>query len=287
MVSILAPAAAAGAAVAVWRLVPEASWLRRAVALPALTAGYVVGHLAAAGAPSLPPVDTTQSLFYLALLAGALGLVEVSGAGAAVRRAAQVLAVGSMLGLVLHPLVRYQWSTGQTAVRSAALAVAALALGWATRALAARLTAVATLAGWIAVFAGTATLLVLARTALLAQLASAVAIALLVLVVVVALAPTRAGGAAVAAAALPFVVPMLIAFVLNGFLYAELDAPAAAALAASPLAAAAALAVARQRGPRAEVAAALLAVAVLLAPFVASAAISYAADDRGYGDYGE
>jgi hypothetical protein len=128
-----------------------------------------------------------------------------------------------------------------------------------------------------------ATLLLLARTALLAQLASTVALVLLVLVV------TQRGGDAAAAttAALSFVAPMLFAFVLNGLFYAELGAPAALALAGSPLAAGLALVVAERHGTRAKGAVAVVGVVVLLTPFVVRAALAYTADDRGAYEYGE
>ena len=77
---------------------------------------------------------------------------------------------------------------------------------------------------------------------------------------------------------------MLHALALNGLFYAELGAPAALAIALAPLAAAAALAVAR-RGAFTRVGAATLGVVVVLAPFVARAAIEYVADDRGYSEY--
>jgi hypothetical protein len=276
----MAPALVAAAIAAAARLLPESFW-RRSAALPALALGYAAGHVAVAGVPSLPPTDTTQGLFHLALAAGALGLLEVS-AGAAWRQGiAGVMAVGLTLALALHPLVRHQWSRGQAALRLAALAVAALLLWWGCRAVAERLAPGAAHAAWIAVFAGTATLLLLARTALLAQLASSVVIVLLVLAVTMRGPDTLAAGVA-----LPFLAPMLFAFVLNGFFYAELGAPAAAALAASPLAAALAFTAGR-RGPRVRAVAAVAGVVVLLAPFVAVAAIGYAADDRGYYDYGE
>jgi hypothetical protein len=282
LVSVLVPGLVAGVVASAARLLPETSRLRRGAALAALGSGYVAAQLAAVGAPSFPPVDTTQGLFYLALVASALGLAAVGGT-AWVRRGAAVAAVGSMLGSTLHPLVRHQWNLGASIVAIVALGIGAVALWWAYAALAARLSVAEVRAGWIAVFASTALLLLFARTALLAQLASTVAVSLLAVTMV---APSTIGADASDAAAIPLLAPMLHALVLNGLFYAELGASAAIALALAPLAAVAALALARRRAlPR--VAAATLGVVLLLAPFVAHDAIGYLADDRGYSEYDE
>jgi hypothetical protein len=281
LVSVLLPGLVAGIVVVVAaRLLPDWTRLGRGAVIAALGLGYAAAHLAVAGAPSFPPVDTTQGLLYLALLAGALG-VATAGGTATMRRAARVAAIGAMLGLTLHPLVRHQWSAGASLVAIAALGLGAAALWWAYAALAARLSVVELRAAWIAVFALTGLLLVLARTALLAQLASTVAVGSLVVTLA---APSSLGGSIEDAAALSFLAPMLHALALNGLFYAELGAHTAIALALSPLAAVAALAVAR-RGAFARVAAATLGVVIVLAPFVARGAIEYAADDRGYSEY--
>ncbi|HVR28605.1 MAG TPA: hypothetical protein VMS86_03640 [Thermoanaerobaculia bacterium] len=299
LVSLLAPAVAAAAVAAAVRLVAGAApWLRRAAAPPALGAGYAAGHLAALGPPALPPVDTTQGLFYLALAAAVLGLVEAraeasraAGRRGPGSRVTRLLLIGLALGLSLHPLVRHQWTASAAAVRLTALALIAWLLWRGYDALASRLAGAAAQAAWTTVFAAAAALLLLARTALLAQLAAGIAVALLAIALVGRSreAPPFGGRGAEAsppsAAGLWFLAPMLFALVANGAFYAELGVSTAAALAASPLAAAAGLAVGGRRGRLAGVAMAVAGVAVLLAPFVAASAIEYAADDRGYYDY--
>jgi hypothetical protein len=298
LAAVFLPGLAAAAAATAARFLPESARLRRAAAALALVLGYVTAHLAAVGAPSFPPVDTTQGLFYLALVCGVLGVVMVD-APAWPRALATLAIVGSMLGLTLHPLIRHQWSAGTTLAALLGLGAGALALWWSYAALAARLQIAVVRAAWIAVFAAAGMLLVFARTALLGQLATSVAVALLAVTIAApasaATAIASAGSATPErphpagsglAAGLAFLAPMLHALVLNGVLYAELGLPAAVALALAPLAAASALALGRRR-PVARLIAAALVVAILLTPFVVSAAIEYVADDGGYSDYEE
>ncbi len=189
-----------------------------------------------------------------------------------------------MLGLTLHPLMRYQWSFGASVVAIVALGVGAVALWWAYAALAARLSVAEVRAGWIAVFASTGLLLLFARTALLAQLASTVAVSLLAVTMV---APPSIGANASDAAALPF---------------PRADAPRARpqwsllrrARSVRPRSCWRSLRSPRRSLSRwraadavARVAAATLGVVLLLAPFVARGAIGYLADDRGYSEYEE
>ena len=197
------------------------------------------------------------------------------------RRAARVAAVGAMLGLTLHPLVRYQWSVSASIVGIAALGLGAAALWWAYAALAARCPSprYEPPGSWSSLRRACSSCS--RGTALLAQLASTVAVGLLVVTLV---APPSIGTSPRTRRRSPFLAPMLHALVLNGLFYAELGAPAALALALAPLAAA--------RRPRAgaarsvsRVVAATLGVVLVLAPFVARGAIDYVADDRGYSEY--
>ena len=277
LAAIVVPALMAGAVAASARLLPPASRLRRIIDLPALAIAYVAAHLVTAGTPSFPPVDTTQGLLYLALIVAAIGLAASGrGAKASVARAVAVVA---MLGLSLHPLIRYQWSVQASAVGVVALGVASFALWVAYDAVAARLSAPAVRAAWVTVFGGAALLLVLGRTALLGQLAGTIGMAL----AAVALAAPREAGADQGRAAFFFLVPMLHALVLNGFFYADVTVPSSIALAASPLAAALALTLASNR-TRMRIVVAALGVAILLAPFCVRAAAAYAEDDEYYYD---
>jgi hypothetical protein len=306
--AVVLPGLVAAVVGAAARFLPASSRLRPPAALVALVLGYLAAQLAAVGAPSFPPIDTTQGLFYLALVCGVVGLLM----GAApvrtwIRTIATLAIVGSMLGLTLHPLIRHQWSGGAAVVATLTLGAAAIALWWSYAALAARLPIVVVRASWIAVSAAAGLLLVLARTALLGQLAASLAVTLLA--VTIAGPPTSTTVASgdesgrrqwrpaasakkarppqpsmAQASALVFLAPMLHTFVLNGVLYAELGLPAAVAVALAPLAAASALVLDRRR-PVARLIAAALMVIIVLTPFVAHAAIEYAADDGYYYDY--
>jgi len=284
--SVLLPGAVAAAIAAAARLLPAGSRLRRGAVLLALALGYASAQVAIAGMPALPPVDTTQGLFPLALLAAVLGVVA-DGAGRWTRLAMRLAAVLLVLQLSLAPLARNTWTLGTTIVAWVALAAASLLLWWAYDRVAERLSAsgagAATSTAWMVVYAGVAALLLCARTALLAQLASTVVVALVAAAMV---APARDGARAVGLAGLPFLAPMLHALILNGVFYAELGTVTAVALAASPLAAVAALAP-RRAGPRLRAALAALAVAVVLAPFVARAASEYLSGEGGFSEYGE
>jgi hypothetical protein len=235
------------------------------------------------GVPAFPPVDTTQSLLYLAVATAGLALLDASAtAGRGGRRASKLgrwLAIGLTLGLSLHPMVRHQWSAGTASLTLAALAIAAALLWRGYQAVDAGLPAAASRASWIAVCAGAGVLLALARSALLGQLAAGIAVALAALQV----APRRSGPSPPPATAISFLAPMLLALVTNGAFYAELGVAPALALAVSPLAAAAALA-ASGRSVAARATLAVAGVAIVLAPFVAGAALDYAADNHGY-DY--
>jgi hypothetical protein len=296
--AVLLPGLVAGAVAGAARVLPRSSRLRRAAAPVALALGYVAAHLAAVGAPSFPPIDTTQGLFYLALVCGVVGVVMVD-APVSMRTPATLAIVASMLGLTLHPLIRHQWSGATTVAATLALGAGAIALWWSYAVLAARLQIAVVRAAWIAVFAAAGLLLVFARTALLGQLATAVAVALFAVTIAApssaATASSAVGGArpersrptgSAQAAVLAVLAAMLHAFVLNGVLYAELALPAAVALALAPLAAASALVLDRRR-PVARLIAAALVVTMLLTPFVVRAAIEYVADDGGYSDYEE
>jgi hypothetical protein len=277
--AIVVPALVAGAIAASARLLPPASRLRRIIDLPALAIAYVAAHLVTAGTPSFPPVDTTQGLLYLALIVAAIGLVGFDRDGWGVR-VSRAVAVVAMLGLSLHPLVRYQWSLQASAAAVLGLGAASFALWAAYDALAARLSAHAVRAAWVIVFGGTALLLVLGRTALLGQLGGTIGVALAAL----ALVTPREADADHGRSGLAFLAPMLHALLLNGFFYADVGAPASIALALSPLAAALALALAVNR-TRMRIVVAALGVAVVLAPFCAREAAAYGEEDEYHYDY--
>ena len=97
---VLAPALVAGAVVGLGRLLPPTSRLASAGVAVALALAYGTAHLAAVGAPSLPPVDTTEGLFYLALVGGALAVV-VAGARARLRTIVEHGMVALMLAKML------------------------------------------------------------------------------------------------------------------------------------------------------------------------------------------
>jgi hypothetical protein len=279
--AIVVPVLLAGAVAASARFLPPSSRLRRAIDLVALALAYVAAHLVTAGAPSFPPVDTTQGLLYLAIFVAVVGLAAYDR-GTTGMHVARTVAIVAMLGLTLHPLIRYQWSAQASAVGLVSLGAASFAAWVAYDALATRLSAHAVRASWVMAFGGTALLLVLGRTALLGQLAGTIGVAL----AAVAVATPRDPGEDHGRAALFFLTPMLHALVLNGYFYADVTAPTSIALAVSPLAAALALALAPNR-TRMRIVVAALGVVVLLAPFAARDAATYGEEDEYYYDYEE
>lgn len=266
--TVLVPAGVSLLTLAVLRASGLPEPVRGCGGLGALGLGYLAGHVAIAGLPSMPPLDTTQGLVYLVLAALILGLLEARLAADGLGRWISRLAlVAVLLGLTLHPLIRHQWGVGRTAAWLLGLTPTLLVLWAAYRWLGERLGRRATSLSWSLAFVGSGILLVLSRTALLGQLAVMMAIVLVVL----ALVARGPSSAALLPEALPVIGVVYWALLLNGALYAQLSPGAAMAAAAAPLGSALGLASWGRRGGWRSALPACAGVLLILTPFILSA----------------
>ncbi len=188
----------------------------------AIAAAFLSAFVAATGWPRWPPVGSSQKLFYLVALAAIVGLVT-----AVLRhRFATWIARGALTALVLVFLLQVPlentWSRGQAILWLGGLLITGLAIAWAWGS-SFRSTAehggLFSAAVRAAVVVGSAIVLGLSESALLAQLAGAVACG----VVVVELAnrvlkrrPWRSADAAVVSTA-------LVGLLVIGHFYAGLE----------------------------------------------------------------
>ncbi len=203
---------------------------RSAAAAVGLGLGYLTGHLRILGPPLLPPVDTTQWLFYVLILSVAAGLWLAVGARWGTLAAA--IPAAGLLGATLGPMWTYHWGAGEAAIWGLGL-FAALLLLWLSQD---RLASVSPEGPqqslvflWVA-FAVSA-VLGLSATALLAMLAAALAAGLGVLALISFFSLVPSGGWRLVA----FVV--LAGLLLNGLFYAQLTGWNAVLLALAPAAA--------------------------------------------------
>jgi hypothetical protein len=242
---------------------------RSAAAAVGLGMGYLTGHLRILGPPPLPPVDTTQWLFYVVILSVAAGLWR--GIGARWGTLAAAIPAAGLLSATLRPMWTYHWGGGEAAIWGAGL-FAALLLLWLSQD---RLASVSPEGPqqslvflWVAL--AVSAVLGLSATALLAMLAAALAVGLGVLALISFFSRVPSGGWRLVAFA------VLAGLLLNGLFYAQLTGWNAALLAVAPAAAWLSRAPwIRRQGPWVRIAAALLAVILVTVPAVADAALAY------------
>lgn len=213
----LAPALVAGAVLALgWRA--GRPW----VAALAVAAGYVAGHAAIIGVPPLPPIDATHWAFHVAWMAGLVAFLPGSA-----RRA--LLALGVPV-IVLWPRISQAWSVGVSAawligsalvLYSSAAGLESLEGRRAARCLPLGLTVGVSLAS---------VTLLLSGSALVAQLAGALAATLGALTVGTWLWPERSPSGAV----LPFLA-IFSTLLLVGIHYVEMPLASAILLVLFPL----------------------------------------------------
>ena len=144
---------------------------------PAIAAAFLAAFVAATGWPRWPPVGSSQKLFYVVAAAALAGLA----AAALRRRFADWLARGALTALLLVFLLQPRldaWSGGRAALWLAGLFVAGVAVFWAWgTSLAATSDGDSLFSAAVraAVVGGSAVVLGLSESALLAQLAGAAA----------------------------------------------------------------------------------------------------------------
>jgi len=231
VLGFLVPALVAAAALALgWRGRQPAEG-RGWVAALAVAAGYAAGHAAILGLPPFPPIDVTHWAFYIALAAGMLCGLPWPGGGTAGGRAALRAALALAVPLVvLWPRARHAWSLPQSALWLAGSALAIFALSAALESLVGRRGARGVPPGLTVGTALASATLLASGSALVAQLAGALAAPLGALAVGAWLWPARSA----LGAALPFA-SLFSTLLLLGFHYVEMPASSALLLALFPL----------------------------------------------------
>jgi len=229
------PSAALGAAVATALLFVFARWRKRAsrcAGAIAIGAGYVAGHVLAAGWSPFPPRYATHWLFWFAVIgvitAAADALVRPRGT---VRLVTWAIICTIACRLILQPKFSYAWSAAEGWLRVFAIALGVVVLTCCLDLVERRPFGTATLFSVATILCGGACIaLILSGSLLLGQLAcvlSATAAPCFLLTIAVK-GPFDPSGAA---APLSLVCAGLW---LNGFFYAELPAASALLLALAP-----------------------------------------------------
>jgi len=229
------PSAALAAAIAAALLFIFARWWKsasRCAGAIAIGAGYVAGHVFAAGWPPFPPRHATHWLFWFAVVgviaAVVAALVKPKGT---IRLVAWAIICTIACRLILQPKFSYAWSAAEGWLRVIAVALGVVVLTCCLDLVERRPFGAATLLSVTTVLCGGACIaLILSGTLLLGQLAcilSAIAATCFLLIIAVT-APFHPGDAA---ALLSLVCAGLW---LSGFFYAELPATSALLLALAP-----------------------------------------------------
>jgi hypothetical protein len=229
--AVLLPAAVAAVVVALGRVLGKRSgtaeaspwWTASAVGL-----AYLAGHLAVAR-PSIPPIDVTDRIPFLALAAAVVAAVEAAAKpGPRVRAAVRFVLVALALGLILGPVIGAGDIPREVVVWLSASVAVALVAWIDLEALIARPRGADVLRALILTSGGASVALMIAESAVLCLLAAALTAALTA-AWVVARGAFHQGHLSTAVA-------VLTALVLEGFVYATLPATSAALLAAAPAA---------------------------------------------------
>ena len=234
----MVPSAASAAAVAALLLFVFARWWKsanRCARAVACGAGYVIGHVLAAGWSPFPPRHATHWLFWFAVIgviaAVADALVRPKGT---VRFVVWAIICTIACRLILQPKFSYAWSATEGWLRVFAIALGIVVLTFCLDLVERSPFGTATLFSVTTVLCGgTSGALILSGSLLLGQLAcilSAIAATCFLLIIAVR-APFHPGGAATP---LSLVCAGLL---LSGFFYAELPAASALLLALAPAAA--------------------------------------------------
>ena len=231
----MAPSAVLAAAVVAVLLFVFARWRKtasRCAGAIASGAGYVAGHVLAAGWPPFPPRAATPWLFWFAVIgiitAVADALVRPKGT---VRFVAWAIICTIACRLILQPKFSYAWSATEGWLRVFAIALAIVVLTFCLDLVERSPFGTARLFSVMTVFCGGACVaLILSGSLLLGQLACILCttVATCFVLIIAGRAPFHPSGAA---APLSLVCAGLL---LSGFFYAELPTASALLLALSP-----------------------------------------------------
>lgn len=144
-----------------------------------LTAGYLGGHVVAAGWPPFPAREAAQWLPWFALIAAILGLADRKfRLPLPARSTGWLLLCAALIALLLKPGFQYQWSAGGGSVRVGAVVLAMLLISVALdRAASAGESAFSLILILFIAAAGTAVTLMVSGSAFLGQLAAVFAAA--------------------------------------------------------------------------------------------------------------
>lgn len=210
---------------------------RRWAGAVALSAGYASGHAVAIGrCPAFPPSDSVHWLFYFALGATIIALLEILLGRTARWLPLTSFAIFSALcfGVLLQPKFRYAWSLAEGSLWLAGIVAMALFLAWCLETVARRSSAGLTLPLILAIVtAGTSAGLMLSGSILLAQFGMILEASLVVALGMAYWIPSLSSGRSV----IPVVITLLIGLLLCGVFYAELPLISASIFAAAPVAA--------------------------------------------------
>jgi len=188
----------------------------------AVGAGYLAGHIAAAGWPALPPAEATQWLFYFALAGLLAGALDTSVRASSLSRVGVwLLSSAILLGLLLRIKIQSAWTAPQSILWLTALAAVTLVLTTSLLKIARpNAGAIFTLLVAAIVCGGTGIALVLSGSLLLGQLGFVLAAA----VGVALLAAWFFREMPLATGAVPVIVLLLIGLWVSGYFYADLPA---------------------------------------------------------------
>jgi len=231
----MVPSAALAAAVAAVLLIVFARWRKtanRCAGAIAIGAGYVAGHVLAAGWSPFPPRHATHWLFWFAVIgviaAAADALVRPKGT---VRFVAWAIICTIACRLILQPKFSYAWSAAEGWLRVVAIALGIVVLTFCLDLVDRSPFGTATLFSVTTVLCGgTSVALILSGSLLLGQLACILSttVATCFLLIIAVRASFHPSGAA---APLSLVCAGLL---LSGFFYAELPTASALLLALAP-----------------------------------------------------
>ncbi len=232
--NLLVPSAVSAASIAlarrVGRSLPGGNRGRWGVSA-GLALGYLAGHAGLLGMPGFPAVGAKEWVAWLALGAGAIGLIEATWTPPRWSTwAVRGLFVAGLLGILLRSKVERGWTGAEAAGWLAGLWLAGMASWWNLEAQAERLTG----PGWVVpvglVAAGWGVVQALSGGASFGQLDGVLAAALLGALAAVGLRPGPSlskGGPAV-------VLTVLAGLGLAGYFYSEVPASSSVLLALAP-----------------------------------------------------